>query len=197
MNSKVWSLVGGREGHFKMESGLHSAYWMDLETLCLSPTLLMPLAMELSERLRDCRADTVCGALNEGAFVGLMVARELNLKFTYSERMVRQQKDANALFPIEYRLPKPLRSVVNGKRVVIVNDVISAGSAVRGTLTDLRACGAYVVAIGSLLELGSEFRAFVRQQGIPYASLEAQEFQMWEPSECPLCKEGQAIEELS
>jgi hypothetical protein len=39
---------------------------------------------------------------------------------------------------VKYRIPPALRSQVRGKRVAIVNDVINAGSAVRGTFLDLR-----------------------------------------------------------
>jgi hypothetical protein len=38
---------------------------------------------------------------------------------------------------VQYRLPKSLQPVVSGERVAVVNDVISARSAVRGTFLDL------------------------------------------------------------
>ena len=42
----------------------------------------------------------------------------------------------------------------------IVNDVISAGSAVRGTLSDLIECEAETVAVASLAVLGQSFVEF-------------------------------------
>jgi hypothetical protein len=60
-----------------------------------------------------------------------------------------------ALFPVEYRLPETLHSIVQGKRVAIVNDVVGAGSAVRGSFASLHAVGAHVVAIAALLVVGT------------------------------------------
>jgi orotate phosphoribosyltransferase len=85
---------------------------------------------------------------------------------------------------------------VHGRRVAIVNDVISAGSAVRGTLKDLRALGANVVAVGALLALGSEFRSFANDNGLTLETLVDKTFNLWTPAECPLCGEGKRIEEV-
>src|SRR5207244_2265607 len=137
-----------RHGHFHMESGYHSATWLDLETLCLRPERVRPLADALGERLRPYGAEIVCGPLNEGAFIAMMVAEFLGLPFVYTERF---ETVSGGLFPIEYRLPGMLREIVRGKRAAIVNDVISAGSAVRGTLDDLASSGGQCVAVGTLV----------------------------------------------
>src|SRR5437899_796805 len=55
-----------RHGHFHMESGYHSATWLDLEKLCLRPERVRPLADALGERLRPYQAEIICGPLNEG-----------------------------------------------------------------------------------------------------------------------------------
>jgi orotate phosphoribosyltransferase len=55
---------------------------------------------------------------------------------------------------------------LGGKRVVIVNDVINAGSAVKGTFADLEKCGAKLVAIGTLLVLGTAAKEFASAQNV-------------------------------
>ena len=103
----------------------------------------------------DIDVDAVCGPLVEGAFVALMVASDLGVEFYYTERFAPQADGSpQSLFPVEYRVPAVLRDRLRGKRVAIVNDVISAGSAVRGTLVDLEACGAETVAMAALAVLG-------------------------------------------
>ena len=69
------------------------------------------------------------------------------------------------MFPVSYRLPGA-RDLVTGKRVVIVNDVIGAGSAVLGTLKDLYECGADPVAIGALAARGSAAIVLARENGL-------------------------------
>jgi orotate phosphoribosyltransferase len=150
------------------------------------------LAARLAGQLVRHNVEVVCGPLVEGAFVALMVALELGCDFTYAERF--QDLTREGLFPVEYRLPKALQSAVRGKRVAIVNDVINAGSAVRGTFRDVQAIGADVVAIGALLALGDTIERFAKQQGVALELLECMSNNLWTPSECPLCAEGVALE---
>ena len=180
------SSVQARRGHFRLESGHHSDFWLDLETLCLRPATIRSFAIDLAARLRPYRVDAVCGPLNEGAFVALMVASELECDFTYAERFANSTSDV--LFPVRYLLPAPLHAVVRGKRLAIVNDVISAGSAVRGTCAHLDALGAHIVAIAALLVLGDGIAAYAHDRGIALESLVQRPLNLWPPTDCPLCR---------
>src|SRR5271154_1180015 len=106
MQEKVMDLISPRRGHFLLESGHHGDLWLDLESLCLRPRLVQGLAKELAQRLSLLRVEAVCGPLVEGAFVALLVASELDVEFTYSERFARPAKDG--LFPAGYRVPPAL-----------------------------------------------------------------------------------------
>jgi orotate phosphoribosyltransferase len=156
--------------------------------LYLRPERVQPLAKQLAAQLKKYRLDAVCGPLNEGAFVALTVAAELNVEFTYAERFVDAQR--RGLYPVQYRLPGALREKVRGQRVAIVNDVINAGSAVRGTFRDLEACGARPVAVAALLVLGTSAATFASEKSMALESLETRPNTLWTPSECPLCASG-------
>jgi len=158
MKDNLLSLVRGRQGHFRLESGHHGDLWFQLETLCLHSREIRPFAARLTAQLVQHRVEVVCGPLVEGAFVALLVSLELGCDFAYAERFADTTREG--LYPVEYRLPKALQPAVQGKRVAIVNDVINAGSAVQGTFFDLQALGAGVVAIGALLALGDAVTEF-------------------------------------
>jgi orotate phosphoribosyltransferase len=190
----VLNLLPLRQGHFLLESGHHGDRWLDLELLCLRPRLLEPLIGKLAERLGTLGIDSVCGPLVEGAFVGLMIATQLDVEFTYTERTLRPTQDG--LFPASYRLPPSLREKVRGKRVAIVNDVVNAGSAVKGTFADLRECGANVIAIGTLLVLGSAAAEFASRIGVVLDSLATLPNFLWTTSACPLCAAGIPLEDI-
>jgi len=183
-------LLAPQHGHFRFESGHHSSQWMDLETLFLQPAHVEPLADELAQRLAKHNVEVVCGPLVEGAFLALMVARQLGVPFTYSERI---ETRSDALYPIAYRVPRALHYHVRGKRVAIVNDVISAGSAVGRTAVDLDACGATMVAIAALLILGDWTVRFAADRNIAVEALEERPLEIWTPEECPLCARGVAL----
>jgi orotate phosphoribosyltransferase len=195
LQDELTSLLSGRKGHFLLESGHHGDLWLELELLCLRPAPVARLAGELAKRVAAYEIDLVCGPLVEGTFVALMVASELDVEFTYAERFAHPPTDD--LFPVEYRLPAPLRERARGRRVAIVNDVISAGSAVRGTFVDLQTCGAEIVAIGALLVLGDVFAQFAIDQQVALETLANFPYGLWAPKECPLCAAGAPLENMA
>jgi orotate phosphoribosyltransferase len=190
-HEQVVSALPGQIGHFLLESGHHSDLWLDLELLWVLPEFVRQRAAVLATRLALREIDIVCGPLVEGAYVALMVASELGVEFSYAERLPPSERSAAApLFQVKYELPRVLRARVQGKRVAIVNDVVSAGSAVRGTLRDLRACGATVVAIGALAIMGTAAKRFAEEEGLVLESLAEFPHGLWTPAECPLCRSG-------
>jgi orotate phosphoribosyltransferase len=192
MNEDVLGLVDGNRGHFQLESGHHGDLWLPLEALCLHPREVQPIVVRLGAALRKYEVRVVCGPLVEGAYVALLVALELNCDFVYAERFANPSREG--LFPVEYHLPKALHGAVRGKRVAIVNDVISAGSAVRGAFHDLHLIGAEVVAIGALLGLGESIEKFAGENRIALELLQRMPHNLWTPAECPLCAAGKLIE---
>ena len=173
--------------------------WLDLEKLCLFPRKVELLAAALAERLAPAiephrsAGAVICGPLVEGAFIAMAVARHLDVAFTYAERLEKPGQAAHALFPVEYPIPKPLHETLRGAPVVIVNDVINAGSAVRGTLNSLRALGAQPIAIGSLATLGEIPARWAAEEGLPLHTLAKFEIKIHEPTKCPWCHEGLAL----
>ena len=194
MQEKLLELLSARTGHFLLESGHHGDLWLDLESLFLNPRVVQPLVAELAREIAALRVDAICGPLVEGAFVAIFIACELGIDFTYTERFALPTSDG--LFPAGYRLPAPQRSRVLGKRVVIVNDVINAGSAVKGTFTALQGCGAQVVGIGSLLLLGKAASEFASAHGLTLATLATHDNRLWRTADCPLCASGIPLEDL-
>jgi orotate phosphoribosyltransferase len=187
--AEVLDLFAARKGHFRFESGHHGDLWLDIPPAYLHPQRLRPFAAELAERLRPNEVEGVCGPLVEGALLAQMVAEELRAEFYFAEQFARLL--ANSLFPISYRIPETLRGAICGKRVVVVDDVINAGSAVRGAIEDVEACGARIVGIGALMTLGSVASEFAASKGVPLNNLaQIVNNALWEPSSCPLCAAG-------
>jgi orotate phosphoribosyltransferase len=117
-----------------------------------------------------------------------MAALALGRPFVYAERIVKE--GAGGLYPVKYRLPRAQHDAVRGRRVAIVNDVVSAGSAVRGALEDLKACGATVVVIGALAVLGPSAAQLAAGEGLALETLSALPYELWAPESCPLCARG-------
>jgi len=188
-------LVAGRRGHFRLESGHHGGLWLDLDPLFVHTQRVAPLATALAHALRPYGADAVCGPLLGGAFLAQLVAQALGVDFYFTERVA--PADAAGLFRVRYRLPPALASRVRGKRLAIVDDVMSAGSALRGTFAELQAHGGTVVAAGALLVLGQTGADFFAGQGIPVEAFARDDYPLWLPDDCPLCAAGVPLEDVT
>lgn len=185
-------LLSARHGHFNLESGYHGGLWLDLEPLFLQPQRLRPWVGELARKLSGHSLDAVCGPLLGGAFLAQLLASLLDLEFYYTERIA--PAEPHGLFPVQYRLPAALRGAIAGKAVAIVDDAISAGSAARGTLAELRSCDARPAVVGALLTMGATGLEYFAGQSLPVVSLVQLPYQVWAPPECPLCAAGQPLE---
>lgn len=182
-------LFAARKGHFRFESGHHGDLWLEIPPAYVDPRRLRRFAVELARLFAAHDVKAVCGPLVEGALLAQMVAEEIHAEFYFAEQFTRP--DAGALYPVGYRIPKPLRDAVRGKRTVVVDDVINAGSAVRGAIDDLEACKARIVAIGALLTLGSPVSTIAASKGVPLHTLaHIANNALWEPASCPLCASG-------
>ncbi len=92
---------------------------------------------------------------------------------------------------------RALRSSVHQKRVAIINNVVNAGSAVRGTFDDLQNCGARIVGIGALLVLGTAPQEFASSEHVALESMAAVPNTLWTASACPLCSSGIPLEDVA
>ena len=180
MEPKILDLLPVRHGHFLLASGHHGDLWLDLDTLFLRPSELMPFVHVLAGRLGQHHIEAVVGPLIGGAFVAQAVAAELGAAFAFAE-------------DVTYRIPEAFHRPLAGKRVAIVDDAINAGSAIRATHAALQSLGAQPVAVGALLVLGGTALAFLEATDLPLEHIAALPNQLWEPADCPLCAAGQPL----
>ena len=195
MQTELIALLAGRRGHFQMESGYHSEQWFALDRLFEDRARLQPFTAELAQRLGRHGVDAVCGPVTGGAKLAEIIGYELGVENFFAERF--EVAAATGLFPVKYRVPEKFRAQLRGKAVAIVDDAISAGSAVRGTYADLLECGAHPMAFGALFVFGEAAAQFADQKNAKLEAIARTSFSIWQPAECPLCRAGVAIERIS
>jgi orotate phosphoribosyltransferase len=193
--SSFFELTAGRRGHFQLESGYHSELWFDLDSLFAVPQLIDPLVGQLADLIRRYEVAAVCGPLLGGAFLAQLVAGKLDVEFCFTERVM--PRDAQGLYPANYRLPPAFAPRLRGRRVAIVDDVMSAGSALRGTYSELQTHGAVPVVAGALVVLGDTGAAFFAEQKISVEAVIREDYSLWLPSQCPLCASGTVLEDVA
>lgn len=188
------ALVQGRRGHFRMESGYHSDLWLDLDPLFANPKQTESFVLSLVNALRAYRVDAICGPLLGGALLAQWVAREMETEFAFTEKV---HGASAGVFAAQYRLPPAFAKRLRGKRVAMVDDVMSAGSSLRATHATLLAVNAVPVVAGALLVLGAAGVQHFAQQGIAVEAPARSSFLMWLPEACPLCAAGVPLEEVA
>lgn len=187
------SVLPATQGHFRLESGYHTNLWLELDALFAEPHRVDPLVERLAEKLRPYSASGVCGPLAGGAFLAHTLSRVMNLQFYYTAPA--QRRTDGDLFAADYRLPPALTEIVSGNPLLVVDDVISAGSSVRATIAAVNQAGGSVRAVGTLLALGDVAVEHFRRERLPMEALERHDFVMWLPDECPLCAAGFPLED--
>jgi orotate phosphoribosyltransferase len=173
-------------GHFQYESGDHGDTWLTLELLFVDPQWLRRAAERLSERLRHFSADVVCGPLVGGALVAQPVAEILATRFVYAERHAIRGGT-------NYVIPPAARATLAGTRVLIVDDVINAGSATIACAREIRAAGGELAGVASLILRNGAEGPLGDLVGVPIECLHSVRWNVWPASSCPLCGKGEPI----
>ena len=167
-------------GHFRYESGHHGDLWLDLDGLLVDAHRARGWASALAQRAAACQPEFVCGPFTGGAFVAQLLAAEIDVGFVFAERVVSDDRTTR------YRVPDSLRKAVSGRRVLLVDDVVNAGSALLSTLTDLSRCGARLAGCACLIALGEAASQIAGQNGAPVYGPGSFERGMWAAEDC-LC----------
>jgi orotate phosphoribosyltransferase len=173
-------------GHYRYESGHHGDLWLDLDALLLDASRMKTWAAELAVKSSSTNTDVVCRPLTGGAFLAQMVATSLGADFVVVERI------ETATGHTRYRIPPSMRDGLRGRRVLVVDDAVNAGSAWLGTLEELRRCDAQTVAFATLLTSGDAASRIAAEHDAPLVTLETVEREMWDAVDCPLCRSGGA-----
>jgi orotate phosphoribosyltransferase len=191
MTSNSLNLLGElplRNGHFILESGYHTDVWLTLDALFRDPRAIAPAVAALANELRSYDLTAVCGPLLGGAFLAQAVAQLLDLRFYYTTPIL--ERSNGALFSARYELPAALQKSAGSERFAVVDDVISAGSSVRASLSALEAAQARVEVVGAFLLLGDAAQQHFAAIKLPVVAISRRKFNIWNPANCPLCSEG-------
>lgn len=194
MTSSVLDLAGSRRGHFVMESGYHSALWFDLDALFAAGSLVDPFVDQLARQLTAYDVEVVCGPAAGGATLAERLAGRLGCAFAFTEHVPAA---GAGLCKARYVLPAQFTNSLRDKRVALVDDVMSAGSSLRATLTEVEAGGARPVVVGALHVLGGAGVDFFLQRGLAVEAVGRGEYEMWRPDSCPLCAAGAPLDDVT
>ena len=165
------------EGHFVLSSGLHSSIYLQCAIALQSPAVAAQFGAAIAEQFREQGIETVASPAIGGLIIGYEVARQLGVRFIWTER----EQGAMTL--------RRGFSVREGEPILVVEDVITTGGSTRETIAALVKHGAHVVAAASIIDR-SGGQASV---SVPRLSLATLSVPAVEPLHCEACRQGQPV----
>jgi len=164
-------------GHFRLSSGLHSDTYVQCARFLRRPDLAAPAAAALAVQIEavGLKPDVVVGPAMGGVVIGYELARQLRVPGIFTERDADGQMTLRRGFTIE-----------PGEKVIIAEDVVTTGKSTLEVAKVLRAMGAEVLAVASLIDRtggkgGLDFPHFAL---LPVVAA------TFAPESCPLCAAG-------
>ncbi len=177
------------KGHFLLSSGKHSQFYLQSAKVLENPKVAALLASELANMIKKSgiEIDTVCSPALGGILAGYELARALDARSIFTERVDGKMTLRRGF------------EVSNGEKILICEDIITTGGSALEAANAISDFGAEIVAFAALAN-----RGFCKRDGslkkqkkecklpsnIPFFALGDFDFKIYEPDECPLCKEG-------
>jgi len=159
------------DGHFVLRSGLHSRQFFQCALLLQHTEIAARVCGALAEKLARIEAERVISPALGGIIVGHEVARALGKQHIFVEK-----DDAGRLV---------LRrgfEIKAGTRFIVAEDVVTRGGRVQETIDIVRAHGATVAAVATLVDRsGGNLPDF----GCPFVSLAQLNVETFEPGKLP------------
>lgn len=176
MTNEVLKLLeqaqGVLHGHFCLTSGLHSDIYFQCAKLYQYPEITEQLGSKLAELLKDIDFDTIVAPAIGAVIIGYETAKNAHKRNLFVER-----KDGIMQLRRGYSLKK-------GEKVVIIEDVITTARTIKETIEAIKEFEPEIVAVGCIVDRTkgkTEYNIKSLLQIDPV---------VYEPDNCPLCKEG-------
>ncbi|AEH51954.1 orotate phosphoribosyltransferase [Pseudothermotoga thermarum] len=162
------------EGHFLLSSGKHSSNYIQCAKIFEYPKYGDMVGEMIARKISVHSPQVVIGPALGGIILAYTVARAIGARALFAEREDGVMK-LRRNFEIQ-----------EGEKVAIVEDVTTTGGSVMEVKNLVESYGGVVCCIASIVDRSVEPLPF----DVPFYSLIKLVFPIYEPGECPLCKQG-------
>jgi orotate phosphoribosyltransferase len=165
-------------GHFRLSSGLHSPSYVQCARLLEHPRNARAIGEALGERVRGFGAQKIVAPALGGVIIGYTVAEAVGVPFVFTERKEGMMTLRRGF------------TIGEGETVAIIEDVVTTGKSTRETADVVATHAGVLTGYASILNRSGKKNPF----DAPYESLLALALDTYEPTACPLCAEGVALD---
>lgn len=177
------------QGHFLLSSGKHSEFYLQSAKVLEDPKVAEVLATSLAKMIKESgiKIDTVCSPALGGVLAGYELARALGVRFIFAERVGGEMTIRRGF------------EVSKGENILMCEDIITTGGSALEAAREVERQGGNIVAFAALANRGFCKRVGSQSEAkptcklpndVPFFALGDFEFDIYDASECPLCKDG-------
>lgn len=169
---EIFKMSGAvKEGHFLLTSGLHSPMYWEKFRILQYPHYTEKLCRLIAQHFKQQKVELVAGPTTGGIILSFETARQLGVRSIFAEKEG------------EIRIFRRDFNIAPGERVLIVDDILTTGGSIRGTMNAVDKLGGIVIGIGVLINRSTEKMDF----GVPLFSCIHSPTVVYTAEECPLC----------
>lgn len=173
------------DDHFVYTSGKHGSVYIRKDLLYPHTEATKAVCQIFAEKYIDKNIEVVVGPSIGGIILSQWVANHLTQKTGKEVLGVFTEKDeeSNQVFKRGYD------QLVNGKNVLIVEDLITTGGSVKKVVDSVKAAGGNIVEVSVMVNRDPE-KVTAETIGAPLSFLGVFKAEAYEAETCPLCKEN-------
>ena len=174
--------------HIVYTSGKHGSAYVNKDAVYPHIWAISALCEEIAQRSVDYDAEAVIAPAVGGVILSTRVAESLE-ELGYVDHVlgVYADKDGD-----NFVIKRGYDKLIKGKRVLVVEDVLTTGGSVKKVIEAVRACGGEVVGVGVLCNRGGIKTENIGNPPELFALVNVQ-MDAWDAEDCPLCKAGVPI----
>lgn len=174
-----------KTGHFKLSSGKHSNQYINKDAIYSNPMLFDKVLEKMWYKISEYENtfDIITGPAIAGAILAAPISIMFDKIFVYPEK-VKEKFSENMIFRRGYD------KILKGKRVWIVEDIVTTGGSIEKTINAVEKCNGSVVGISVIWNRGRRYVG-----GFPTFSLINEFVPSYWPDECPQCQAGEKLQD--
>ena len=185
---RIFSDCGGLlEGHFGLTSGRHSSVYLQCALVLQYPHIARQLGGQLAQLVREAfsgsgqdEIDIVISPAVGGIVIGQEVAASLGVRAIFSERVDGKMQLRRGF------------AIGEGERILAVEDVVTTGGSIREAVELASEHGGVVAGTASIVHRYT--KEPINPTHFPHISLLPVHAPAYDPSDCPMCKDGKPLE---
>lgn len=182
--SRVGAII--TNSHIVYTSGKHGDSYVNKDALYPHTAIASQLCETIARQFMNSQVDVVCAPAIGGVILSQWTAHHLSALTGREVLSIYAEKSPTG---DDFMIKRGYDALIEGKRVLVVEDVLTTGGSVRKVIQTARAIGATVVGVGALCNRGG-LTANDLEKVPSFFPLLKVDLAAWEAKDCPLCAKG-------